>query len=248
MIFALLIIHNHDSMSSTTRVLHTTTWDYFTSHLSDRFSRSPLAVKEAIILDINDLVQEFWETSDDVAPSYFAMRRLLEVLQDCLEVSFDIISVSGIDLADKNLQKSDSWQSSAPYDVVDRIRGKLKKLFDLYRTMFDQSLSKSNDLGDMLRFLPGVVVQNDMSMQGMAKLYRIKPDLLERLIKSTVEPLRPAHLSPRSRYRLDGYLSGFLRDPDRSQLYYCNPMLQHIYICRHFLSLLDGFNVYDRQP
>ena len=29
---------------------------------------------------------------------------------------------------------------------------------------------------------------------------------------------------------------------DRSQLYYCDPMLQHISICRRFLSLLDGFN------
>ena len=40
--------------------------------------------------------------------------------------------------------------------------------------MFDQSFSKSKDLGDMLRFLPGVVVQKHMSMQGMADLYRIK--------------------------------------------------------------------------
>ena len=93
MIFTLLIIHNHDSMSSTTRVLHTTTWDYFISHLPDRFRRSPLAVKEAIMTDINDLVQEFWRTSSDVEPSFFAMRRLLEILQRCLEVCFDIISV-----------------------------------------------------------------------------------------------------------------------------------------------------------
>ena len=92
----------------------------------------------------------------------------------------------------------------------------------------------------MLRLLPGVVVQNFLTMQGMVDLYRIKPDLLERLIKSTIEPLGPAHVSPRSCYRLDGYLSGFLRDPDRSQLYYCDPILQHISICRHFLSLVDG--------
>jgi hypothetical protein len=111
--------------------------------------------------------------------------------------------------------------------------------------MLDQSFSKSKDLGDMLRFLPGVVVQNHMSMQGMADLYRIKLDLLERLIKSTVEPLRPSQVSPYSRYKLEDYLSGFLQDRDRSQLYYCDPMLQHVSICRQFLSLLDGSNAVD---
>ena len=116
--------------------------------------------------------------------------------------------------------------------------------------MFDQSLSKSKDLGDMLRFLPGVVVQNYMSMQGMADLYRIEPDLLECLNKSTIEPLRPLRLVPDSysRYTLDGYLFGFLHDRNRSQLYYCDPILQHISICRQFLSLLDRSNAIDFQP
>ena len=95
-----LIIHDHDRMSFTTRVLHTTTWDFFTSRLPDHFSRSPKVVKEAIMTDINDLVQEFWRTSSDsdggFEASFFAMRRLFELLQDCfdiLEVSFDIVSV-----------------------------------------------------------------------------------------------------------------------------------------------------------
>ena len=87
-----------------------------------------------------------------------------------------------------------------------------------------------------------------MTMQGMADLYRIEPDLLERLIKSAIEPLRPAHVSPTSCYRLDGYLSGFLRNRDHSQLYYCDPILQHISICRHFLSLLDRSNDFDLPP
>ena len=122
-------------------------------------------------------------------------------------------------------------------------------LLDGYRKMFDQSICKSKDLGKMLRFLPGVVVQKHMSVQGMADLYRIKPDLLERLIKST--PLRsfsglhgPSSSSP---YKLQHYLSGFLQDRDRSQLYYCDPMLQHIFICRHILSLLarDESNAFD---
>ena len=97
MIFGLLIIHNHDRMSSITRVLHTTTWDYFTSRLPKRFSFSSKVVKEAIRTDINDLVQDFWRTSRDVdvGASLFAMRRLLEILQRCfdfLKVCFDIIS------------------------------------------------------------------------------------------------------------------------------------------------------------
>ena len=115
---------------------------------------------------------------------------------------------------------------------------------DGYRKMFDQSLSKSKDLGDMLRLLPGVLVQKEMTERGMTDLYRIKPDLLKRLIKSTVEPLRlgPSYISG---YTLDDYLSGFLQDRDRSQLYFCDPMLQHISICRHILSLVDGTKNHD---
>ena len=105
----------------------------------------------------------------------------------------------------------------------DRIRAKFKILLVGYRKMLDQSFSKSKYLGDFLRFLPGVVVQKPMSMRGMADLYKIEPDLFERLIKSTIEPLRLHGVFPNSRYILDGYLSGFLQDRDRSQLYYCDP-------------------------
>ena len=114
--------------------------------------------------------------------------------------------------------------------------------------MFDQSLSKSIDLGDILRLLPaGFVMQKQLSMQGMVDLYNIEPDLLEPLFKSTIEPLRSSHASylPRC-YKLDDYLSGFLQDRDRSQLYYCDPTLQHISICCHFLSFLDGSNTFRR--
>ena len=105
-----------------------------------------------------------------------------------------------------------------------------------YRKMLDQLFLDSKDLGDMLRFLPGVVVQMHMSMQGMAYIYRIKSDLLKRLINFTIEPLKPFP----SHYILDDYLSDFLQDRVRSQLYYFDPMLQHISICRQILSLLDG--------
>ena len=82
------------------------------------------------------------------------------------------------------------WWSESDQD---RIRDKFKILFEAYRKMLGQSFSKSKDLGNMLRFLPGVVVQNlqmHMSMQGMADLYRIEPDVLERLFKSTTQPLK----------------------------------------------------------
>ena len=77
-------------MSSITRVLHNTTWDYFTTRLPRRFFNSPKIVKEAIMTDINDLVQEFWTSSDGaVGASFFAMRRLFEVLRGC----FDFLEV-----------------------------------------------------------------------------------------------------------------------------------------------------------
>ena len=158
------------------------------------------------------------------------------------------------------------WFYPAQSDVDDQIRAKFKILFDGYRKMLDQSISKSKDLDDMLRFLPGVVVQKGMTMQGMVALYRIKPDLLEHLIKSTIMIEHPPQsrwltfrnytlsqllkLSPPPgpQYILDDYLSGFLQDRrDRSQLYYCDPILQHISICHHFLSLLDGSNAFDLQ-
>ena len=118
---------------------------------------------------------------------------------------------------------------------------RFKKIFDGYQKMVDHSFSKSKDLGDMLRFLPGIVVQKDLSMQGMADLYRIKPDFVKRL--ESIELLRR---SPYRRvYKLNAYLSGFLQDRDRSQLYYCDLELQHISICRQIFSLLYQSNVFN---
>ena len=90
---------------------------------------------------------------------------------------------------------------------------------DAYRNVLDHSLSKSKNLSDMLRLLPDVVVQKQLSMQGIVELYRIKSDLLESLIKFTNEPLRPLRPFPSSSYILDDYLSGFLQD--RSHICYC---------------------------
>ena len=248
MIFRLLIIHNHYRLSSIPLVLHITTWDYLTRSLPDRFNNSPKGVKKIVVKDMNDLVQELWRTSRDrnVEVPFVAMRRLHKICLAIFEVCFNIIFVftTAADLANKNLQVPDYSEQS------DRIRAKLMILFDGYQKIVDWSTSKSKDLHDLLRFLPGIVVQKPMSKQGMADLYRIKPELLERLVKSDFEPLKlhvsSFHLrSPSEYYELDDYLSGFLQDRDRSQLYYCDPMLQHIAICRQFLSLLAGSNAND---
>ena len=97
----------------------------------------------------------------------------------------------------------------------------------------------------MLRFLPsGVVVQKKhIRLEEMAELYGIKLNLLERLIKSPFEPLKSSS-SSNDVYKLDDYLSGFLQDRDRSRLYYCDPILQHISICRRLLSLQDRDGAY----
>ena len=223
---------------------------FFTSCLPDYFSCSPKLVKEAIMTDINNLVQVFWKTSSDgaVGAPSFEMGRLLEILIFRMCLLFISVFATAVDLADKDLQRladPNSCSCSAHSYLDDRIRARFKILLDGYRKMFDQSLSKSKDLGDMLRFLPGVVVQKQMNMQGMADLYRIKPDLLKRLIDSTFDLLRPFLALYPPRYILDGYLSGFLLDRDRSQLCYCDPMLQHISICLHLLSLPDESNDFD---
>ena len=89
----------------------------------------------------------------------------------------------------------------------------------------------------MLRLLPGVVVQENLSLQGMADLYRIKQDFLKRIEVGFLN----------HGYKLDDYLSCFLQNRDRSQHHYCDPELQHISICRQILSLLDRSNDFDLQ-
>ena len=149
-----------------------------------------------------------------------------------------------IDLAQQMLTKPNSRNDEAHSNLDDPIGTKFRIMFDGYRKIFDQSLSKYKELGDILRILPGVVVQKRISMQGMANLYRIKPGLLKRFIESPIQPLIWSYYGY---YILDDYLSGFLQNQGRSQLYYCDPMLQHIFICRHFLSLLDGSNDFNFQ-
>ena len=150
---------------------------------------------------------------------------------------------TAVDLADSNLQTSILVNS----DLIS-LRDEFKILFDGYRKMINQSFSKSKELGDLLRFLPGVVVQKYLSMQGMADLYGIKPDFLEHLIKSIdSELLTPSPHGLCSGYMMDVDVSSFLQDRDSSQLYYCYPELQHISISRQILSLLHESNIFDLQ-
>ena len=85
-------------MPSISHVPHAITWDYFTKRLAGRFIDSPITVKELIMTDINDLVQEFWTSSSygAVWASSFAMRRLLEIFANIFDflVSFDSIIFS----------------------------------------------------------------------------------------------------------------------------------------------------------
>ena len=58
--------------------------------------------------DINDLIQEFWTSSNGAGTSLLATRCLFGILQTCFhsfDVCFDIISsfVTAFDLADNNL-------------------------------------------------------------------------------------------------------------------------------------------------
>jgi hypothetical protein len=59
--------------------------------------------------------------------------------------------------------------------------------------ILDQLFSKSRCLGELLRYLPGIVVQGSLAKDGMIDLYRIKLDPVEHLI-STIDPLSPFQL------------------------------------------------------
>ena len=67
-IFSFLINQSHDRTSSITRV-HTTIWGYFTKSLAHRFIDSPKVVKEEIMTDINDLMQELWTSNNGASAS-----------------------------------------------------------------------------------------------------------------------------------------------------------------------------------
>lgn len=127
------------------------------------------------------------------------------------------------------------------------------RVFQGYQKMLLSALSKSRDMSDLLRFLSGIVVQKGLTMQGMADLYRVKLVQVKLLsqwalqVEPFIGPTTPSDIDSRSTYTLEGYISDFLRDRDRSRRYYCDPMLHHVFICRRLLSLRDGPNASDLQ-
>ncbi|KAF8816498.1 hypothetical protein BYT27DRAFT_7182054 [Phlegmacium glaucopus] len=193
---------------STTRLPHSATWGYVKFHLPSRFIASPKLVKDAIMTDINELTQEFWEISNTGAVDVFftAMLCLMWILERTLPPATDY---------------------------------QLFGVFHGFQKMIDQSFIESVDISDLLRLLPGVVVQKGLSIQGVADLYRLKMDLLDRFSKSALEPFV---LPERPFYVLWNYLSAFFMDPHRSHLFHCDPILHHVLICRQLFSLLDGSN------
>ena len=82
---------------------------------------------------------------------------------------------------------------------------------------------QTKDMGDLL-WLPGIVVQEGLSMQGMAVLYGVEIDLLKHLVESTTKPLIQSDLIILDRYKLHPYLSNLLHDQDRPQFYYYDPI------------------------
>ncbi|KAF8816495.1 hypothetical protein BYT27DRAFT_7182051 [Phlegmacium glaucopus] len=191
---------------STTQLPHSATWGYVKFHLPRRFITSPRRVKDAIITDITELIQEFWKISDNELVDVFftAMLCLGWILEEIGSVVTD---------------------------------DALLRVYRAHEKMFDRSFTESVDISDLLRLLPGIVVQKGLSMQGVADLYKVKMDLLDRLSKSALEPFvlpEPAF------YVLWNYLSSFFMDPYRSHLYHSDPILHHVLICRQLLSLLDG--------
>ena len=62
-----------------------------------------------------------------------------------------------------------------------------------------------------------------MSIQGMTDIYGNKQDFFERLIESTIMIGQPSSQFSYLVSILDDYVSGFLQDRDRSQVYYSTP-------------------------
>jgi hypothetical protein len=107
------VVHSPHSRSShdnynriipvtTGRLPHSKTWDYFKSHLIVYFIHSPKIVKDVIITDINDLVQEFWDlkiSSDGAVDVFFPpMGCLMRILKVCLDIIF-IFPLTTLDFA-----------------------------------------------------------------------------------------------------------------------------------------------------
>lgn len=124
-----------------------------------------------------------------------------------IKVCLDILFVSQLYFADNIEQKmasSESAVSGAAHSgladlesIHPSLQAKLCKLSHEYRKMLDHSFSNSRDLGDLLRFLPGILVQKHLTMQEMAGLYRVQMDLnMFNAISISICVLPPPFFSP----------------------------------------------------
>ena len=189
--------------------------------------------------EVNGLLREFCNISSnrEIEVSFTATHLLLNILR----VRFDVVFVVRLLLTkhDQHLLYRYPDQTDSAHSIAN-----FKALFDGYQKMLDQSLifvfSKPGGIRDLLRFLPGIVVQKGLTMQGMADLYGVDMDVLKPLITSNNDLLSSSNNRLGSDHRLTDYVGGFLQDQSRSQLCYCDPISHHIFICRHFLSLLGS--------
>lgn len=107
----------------------------------------------------------------------------MEILKVCLDYYFHFGTT---------IEFTDNKPTVLPADIRQEFRNWPRTLHGC-QNMFDHSLisafSKSRDMGDILRLLPGIVVQKtSLTMQGMAELYGVKAELLERLSNWIIEP------------------------------------------------------------
>jgi hypothetical protein len=175
-------IHNYNRVPLTTQVRHNETWDYFDLNLRDYFVDSPEGVKEVIMRGVSNLLRQFRNISSNraIEVSFTATHLLLHILQ----VRFDDLFVLRLLLTkhDQHLYRYPDQTDSA-HSIAN-----FKALIDGYQKMLDQSLifafSKPRGIRDLLRFLPGVVVQKGLTMQGMADLYGVNMGVLVPLIMS----------------------------------------------------------------
>jgi hypothetical protein len=132
--------------------------------------------------DVNDLLREFWNIPHNraIEVSFTATHLLLDILQ----VRLDVLFVLRLLLIkhDQHLRVRHPGQTDSAHYIT--------ALIDGCQRMLDQSLilafSKPRGIRDLLRFLPGILVQEGLTMQGMADLYGVNIDVLEPLIASNV--------------------------------------------------------------
>ena len=92
-----LQIQNYDRIPSTQLLLHGKTWAHIKTYLPDDFIHCPEVVRDAIMMDIDNLLQEFWKTSNVGAVDvqcFTSIRLLLDILSVCLNITFSRLQLT----------------------------------------------------------------------------------------------------------------------------------------------------------